>query len=211
MWKRREVVVAVICLVLGSVGQLVQFVVTPVSEGESAHPTAMQAATWLDLTILFFLPALVVVAYLANARSTRLGWVGAVTAIGTTVPGIAYVLAPDVLLVEAIHGHVTAQGINAYNNSGVVEVATVVFLIGHVLGLVLLAIALWRAGSIPRWAAICLAVYPVLEIASGDSDLRAAGVVAYVLLIAAFGACANTLVRPGTRTEASPTAELARS
>ena len=221
MWKRREVVVGVACLVLGSVGQLVQFIVTPVSEGESAaknvakavaHPTAMQAATWLDLTILFFLPALVVVAYLAHARTTRLGWVGAVVAIATTVPGIAYVLAPDVLLVGAIHGHVTAQGIDAYNNSGVVEVATVVFLIGHVVGLILLAIALWRAGTVPRWAAVCLAVYPVLEIVGGaSSDLRAVGMIAYVLLIAAFGACANALVRPGRLVGASTTAELARS
>jgi hypothetical protein len=116
-----------------------------------------------------------------------------------------------VLFVGALHGHVTVQGIDAYNNSGVVEVATVVFLIGHVLGLILLAIALWRARSIPRWAAICLAVYPVLEIAGGDSDLRGAGVAAYVLLIAAFGACANALVRRGRLVGASPTGELAHS
>lgn len=36
MWKKREVVVAVTCLVVGSVGQLVQYVVTPVGEGETA-------------------------------------------------------------------------------------------------------------------------------------------------------------------------------
>ncbi len=205
---------------LGSVGQLVQFLVTPVTEGESAaknvaravaHPTLMQAGAWLDLAILFFLPALVVVAYMANARTTRLGWIASVITIGTTLPGIAYVVAPDVLYVVAIHGQVSAKGIDAYNNTGIVEVATVVFLIGHVLGLALLAIALWRARSVPRWAALCLAVYPVLEIASGDASLRAAGVVAYLLLIAAFGACANALVRPITRAGRTPTAELARS
>ena len=64
----------------------------------------MQWAAWLDLTILFFLPALAVVAYLARARTSRLGWVAAVLAVGTTVPGIAYVLAPDVLYVGAVHG-----------------------------------------------------------------------------------------------------------
>jgi hypothetical protein len=69
----------------------------------------MQAAAWLDLTILFLVPGLVVVAYLANARTTRLGWVGSVIAIGTTVPGIAYVLAPDVLYIGAIHGQVTRR------------------------------------------------------------------------------------------------------
>jgi hypothetical protein len=222
MWNKREVVVAVTCLAVASVGQLVQLVITPVTEGESAaaknvakavaHPTAMQAAAWLDLTILFFLPALAVVAYLAKARTTRIGWVGSVIAIGTTLPGIAYALAPDVLYVGAIHGHVTAGSIDAYNNSGVVELATVIFLIGHVVGLVLLAIALWRAGSVPRWAAICLAVYPVLEIAGGgSSDLRAVGVVAYLLLIAGFGACARALVGSSRLAGMSPSVELTRS
>jgi putative effector of murein hydrolase LrgA (UPF0299 family) len=166
----------------------------------------------LDLTILFFLPALVVVAYLAHARTTRLGWVGSVIAIGTTVPGIAYVLAPDVLYLGAIHGQVTAKAIDAYNNSGVVEAATVIFLIGHVVGLILLGIALWRAGSVPRWAAIGLVIYPVLEIAGGaSSDLKAVGVVAYLLLIAAFGACANALVRPGARVDTASATESAHA
>ena len=89
-----------------------------------------------------------------------------------------------------------------------VEFATVVFLIGHVVSLILLAIALWRIRSVPRWAAVCLALYPVFELAGGGSGLRAVGVVAYLLLVVAFGACAQALVRPGIRTESTPAAEL---
>ena len=220
MWGKREIIVATTCLAVGSTGQLVQYLVTPVSEGGSArdnvakalaHPAAMQWAAWLDLTILFFLPALVAVAYLARARDTRLGWVAAVLAIGTTIPGIAYVLAPDVLYVGALHGQVTARAIDAYNNAGVVEAATIVFLVGHVLGLILLAVALWRAGSVPRWAAVCLAVSPVLEIVGG-AGVRPAGALAYLLLMAAFGACAVALARESAAVEESPAAAaLARS
>src|SRR5215475_8902392 len=99
MWSTRDKIVAVTCLAVGSAGQLVQYLVTPVNEGDPAkenvakalaHPGAMQSATWLDLTILFFLPALVAVAYLARAQTNRLGWAAAALAIGTTVPGIAY-------------------------------------------------------------------------------------------------------------------------
>src|SRR6185369_628385 len=129
-----------------------------------AHPTAMQAAAWLDLSILFFLPALVVVAYLAQARTTRLGWVAAVLAIGATIPGIAYILAPDVLYAEAAHGRVSASAIDAYTGSGVLSLTTIVFLVGHVLGLILLAVALWRVRAVPVWAAACLGISPVLEI-----------------------------------------------
>ena len=84
MWNKREIIVAVTCLAVGSTGQLVQYLVTPVSESGSAkdnvakalaHPAAMQWAAWLDLTILFFLPALVVVAYRpAPGRPGSAGW-----------------------------------------------------------------------------------------------------------------------------------------
>jgi hypothetical protein len=221
MWKRREIVVGVICLVVASAGQLVQYLVTPLgSQTDSAaanvakamaHPTAMHAAAWLDLTILFFLPALVVVASLAGARTTRLGWVASVIAIATTVPGIAYVLAPDVLYVGAAHGDVTARAITSYSDASVVSAATIVFLVGHVLGLLLLGVALWRVGSVPRWAAVCLAASPVLEIAGGATGVRPVGVVAYLLLIAAFGACAAAIVRATSSAGVAPTAALARS
>lgn len=220
MWTRRETVVAVTCLAVGSIGQLAQYLVTPVGQGESvtanvasavARPTAMEWAAWLDLTILFFLPALAVVAHLARARTTRLGWVAAVIAIGTTVPGVAYVLAPDVLYVGAINGDVTARAIDAYNASAVVSVATIVFLVGHVLGLILLGIALWRAGSVPRWAGVCLASSPILEIGGSLIDIRPVVVIAYLLLVAAFSACAAALVRPGRSVTVSPSAARARS
>jgi hypothetical protein len=204
MWTRREVGLGITCLVVGSVGQLVQALVTPVSQGEQsaaanvakavAHPTAMQAAAWLDLSILFFLPALVVVAYLAQARTTRLGWVAAVLAIGTTIPGIAYILAPDVLYAEAAHGRVTASAIDAYTGSGVLTLTTIVFLVGHVLGLILLAVALWRVRAVPVWAAACLGVSPILEVV-GSVGLKPVGVLAYLLLMAAFAACGMSLVR----------------
>jgi hypothetical protein len=221
MWHKREVAVAVTCLVVGSAGQLVQYLVTPLGSPDDssasnvakavAHPTAMQAAAWLDLTILFFLPALVVVAYLAQARSTRLGWVASVLAIGTTLPGIAYVLAPDAMYAGAIHGHVTAGSITAYNDTALVGVATIVFLFGHVLGLLLLGIALWRAGSVPRWAAVCLAASPFLEIGGVASGVRPVGALAYLLLTAAFGACAVAIARPATSATTTSTEALVRS
>jgi hypothetical protein len=220
MWTKREIGLGITCLAVGSVGQLVQLLVTPVSEGEQsaasnvakavAHPTAMAVAAWLDLTILFFLPALVVLAYLARARTSRLGWFASVLAIGTTIPGIAYILAPDVLYVGAIHGHVSAGAIDAYNGSGLLTVATIVFLVGHVLGLILLAVALWRARSIPAWAAVCLGVSPILEIVGG-AGVKPIGALAYLLLIAAFGACARTLVRSSMANAGAPESALAPS
>ena len=75
-----------------------------------------------------------------------------------------------------------------------VTLATIVFLVGHVLGLVLLAVALWRVRAVPVWAVACLGVSPILEIV-GSAGLKPVGVLAYVLLMAAFVACGMSLVR----------------
>jgi hypothetical protein len=219
VWTRREIGLAVVCLAVGSAGQLVQYVVSPLGGPEAApadniaramaHPTAMEWASWLDLSILFFLPALVVVAWLAGARTTRLGWVAAVVAIGTTVPGLAYLLAPDVLYVAAVHGAVTARAIEASGSVAVVQAATLAFLVGHVLGLLLLAVALWRAGSVPRWAAVCLALSPLLEFGGTAAGSRPVVIAGYVLLTAAFAACAMAVAQPHARI-AVPAPVLAR-
>jgi hypothetical protein len=199
MWRGREVVVAVVCLALGSVGQLAQFLVTPVDSGGSvaenaaaaaAAPGRMQAAAWLDLTILFFVPALLVAGRLAAAGTTRLGWVATLIAVGTTLFGIAYVLAPDAMYA----GKAPSSAIQAYMDAPVVGVSTVVFLVGHVLGMVLLGIALWRTGQVPRWAGVCLAIYPFAEFGGTGAGVPAVVVAGYLLLTLAFGACAVTLV-----------------
>ena len=122
-------------------------------------------------------------------------------AIATTIPGIAYVLAPDVLYVGAIHGARDGRGRSTRTTTRASStVATIVFLVGHVLGLILLAVALWRAGSVPRWAAVCLAVSPFLEIGGRRDRHPPGGRVAYLLLMAAFGACAAAIARPGGAT-----------
>jgi hypothetical protein len=220
MWRTREVVLGAACLTVGSVGQLVQAVVTPVSSAgkvvdnvaaATASPTATQAGAWLDLCALFFVPALVIVGGLAGARTTRLGWIATVLTVGSTLPGIAYLLATDVLYVGAAQGKVPAAAIDAYLAEPVVTVSTALFLLGHVLGILLLGIALWRAGRVPQWAAACLAVFPFLEIGGTAADLTIVTVAAYVLLVSAFGACAAVLLRERSgavtaRTEQVPVA-----
>lgn len=204
MWRRREIVLSVACLVVGSVGQLAQFLVTPVDSAGTvaenaaaavAAPGRMAAGAWLDLTILLFVPALVVVGHFAAARTTRLGWVATLIAVATTLPGVAYLLATDVMYVTVARGKVPASAVQAYLDNSVVGVSIGIFLIGHVLGLLLLGIALWRAGRVPRWAGACLALYPFAEFGGTAAGVTAVVVVGYLFLIAAFGACAAALLR----------------
>lgn len=42
------------------------------------------------------------------------------------------------------------------------------YLLGWLLGFAALGTALWRARALPRWAAVCVGIGPVLHIAGGD-------------------------------------------
>lgn len=220
MWRTREVVVGVFCLIVGSVGQLVQILVSPVSSAgkaaenvaaATASPSAMSLAAWLDLTtVVCFVPGLLVIGYLAGARTTRLGFVATLVVVGTTLPGVAYVLAPDAMYAAAAKGTFPAAAIDTYAGLPVVGTSTIVFLLGHVLGIILLGVALWRAGRVPAWAAGCLIAFPIAEIGGTAADLKAVTVVGYLLLVTTSVACCLEIARE-RRTEpvAVPTPEPA--
>ena len=204
-WGVRSVAVAgVMCLAVASLGQLVQYVVTPVSSvgadpGEMlgqavAHPAAMRAASWLDVAILFVVPAVLFVGRVAGAPRSVLAVVGTAVAFVSTLVGCGYLLVIDVLL--QLPG--AASTVAAYAADPVVATVTVVFLVGHVAGFVLLAAALWRSRAVPVWAAVALALSPVAEFVGQGAGIRAVTVAGYVLLVLAFGACSRVLLAGGT-------------
>lgn len=213
MESKRDAVVGAVCLVGASVGQLAQYVVTPIGSENAGtteqvqlaaeHLTALRVASWLDLTILLFVPALLYVGRLAGARTTWLGWIATLVAFGTTLPGVAYLLAVDPLLLAATSTGSPAT-LQAYLDQPVVSLSTVVFLLGHLVGLVLLAVALWRTRAVPRWAAVALALSPVAEFAGQGAGVRGVAVTGYLLLIVAFVTCAAVLLRRTEEPAPSP-------
>ena len=60
-------------------------------------------------------------------------------------------------------------------NSGTWYVFGAISLIGEILGFILLGCALWRAGTVPRWAAACISLGPLIHIAGGDIWWTATG------------------------------------
>jgi hypothetical protein len=194
-------IAGVACLAISAVGQLVQYLVTPlVSQGTepadlvaqaAAHPSAMRLASWLDLAILFLVPAVLVVGRLAGAARSPLAAVATGITFVTTLLGSGYLLATDVL----VQPPGTAAGVAAYLADPVVSTVTLVFLAGHVVGFLLLAVALGRSRAVPVWAAVALGVFPLAEIGGQAIGIRPVSVVAYLLLVVAFGACAAAVLR----------------
>jgi hypothetical protein len=203
-----HVAAGVVCLAVASLGQLAQYLVTPVASiggapaemvAEAvAHPAAIRAASWLDVAILFLVPAVLVVGRLAGAPRSVPAAVATAVAFVSTLLGSGYLLVVDVLV--QLPG--AAPTVAAYLDDPLVSTVTVVFLGGHVLGFLLLAVALWRARTVPVWAAAALLLSPLAEIGGQAAGIPAVTVAAYVLLVAAFAACARAVrvgaVRTGT-------------
>lgn len=139
---------------------------TTIAEKIAANPAAQSAVLWLAYLALLTLPIGVLVAsWLAVRARPVLGGIAAVLAwIGFT--SLFFLVATDQVALAAPAAGlppttVAALGaaIDAHPTS---SIAALTFVAGHILGAVLLGIALWR--EIPRWAAVALAVSQPLHL-----------------------------------------------
>jgi hypothetical protein len=203
--SRWQMAGAVTCLVAGPLGQLVQYLVSPMKEAGSpsvqvaaavAHPQSMHAALILDVLLLLLLPAVLSAGRVAGAARSRLAAAGTALAF-VSMLGAGYLLAQDVVVSAAAaqpDPHAAAALVSAYENNAVVTGITVVYLGGHVIGFILLGIALVRSKAVPTWAGIALCLWPVGEMAGEAAGLTAVAAAGFALLLLAFGACALALV-----------------
>lgn len=212
----------VVCLVVGSMAQLAQYLVTPVAPGATAaeqvsqaaaHMSAMRVAVLLDVPLVLIIPAVLYVGMAAGARRSALAAVGTVLAF---LPMLAaeFLLAGDALLVEAARQPDRAAAValvQAYQSNGTVAGLVLFYLAGHLVSFVLLAVALWRARTVPRWAAVALGSSPVVEFIGGGAGVDAVMAVSYALVVAAFGACAVALVRTGAEPVTASLPAVARA
>lgn len=125
-----------------------------------AHPGRQSAVLWLGyLAILTLVPGVIAAAQLCRDAAPRLTtW-----ALALSVPGylsLGAFLGSDHLLWS---GH--EAGLSAADRVAVldaahpsIDVAIGVFVLGHVVGTVLLGVAMLRSGRIPAWAAWALTV-----------------------------------------------------
>ena len=120
----------------------------------AAHPTRESVALWLGLVaVLTLIPGLVSV--FAALPASRVKY----AAIGLCVPGylcLGALLGEDQILWAGAHNHtsprVTAALLDALHPS--VGIATAIFVVGHIVGTVLLGVALLRTRRFPAWAAL---------------------------------------------------------
>ena len=122
----------------------------------AADPQAQSLLLWLALVGLFTLvPGVLAVARLTRRRAPRTTMV-AVLLLVPAYLSMGWLVGSDVLLWVGVHAEVDqATLVRLYSTDHpTTMVAAGVFVLGHVVGTVLLGVALWRSSAVPRWAAI---------------------------------------------------------
>ena len=136
----------------------------------AAHQGTETAVIWLTfVAMLTLVPGVIALGMLARRGAPRLGTTGLVVATAgflslfwSTVAG-----SDNIALGAArigIRPGTTGALLDSVGRIFPIGLASNIFVAGHVIGLILLGIALWRGRVVPAWAGLLLAVSQVLHV-----------------------------------------------
>jgi hypothetical protein len=192
-------------LIIGGAAVAVGTAVEPSSDGDSTSVALAKIARhlseqrWLivtDLLAAFMLPAILCLMRLARRGAPRLAIAGGALAFAGWLGGLVGLGALDIVYYQGARASDRAGAatlIHAVANDWVSDVLLGIFLVGQVLGMALLAAALWRARVAPRWAAVLIGLGPVVQVAVHDSN--ALGAAVYACVTVGLAACAASVLR----------------
>ena len=158
--------------------------------------------------MLTLVPGVIAVGMLARRHAPRLGTAGLVLAVAafmslfwSNVTG-----ADNVALGAArigMHPGVTGALLTSIGNIRPVGLGMLIFVLGHIVGLVLLAVALWRGRAVPAWAALLLGASQILHfVFAVIAPVHPLDGLAWGLTAVGFAAAAVSLTRQPGRDEA---------
>jgi hypothetical protein len=188
--------VAGLCLIAAPLVLLLALLFHP-GEGEAGlvqtvaeHPGRVEASNLLIvLSSVLFVPALIGLLRPVRGRGVILVHIGVGLAL-IGVIGHAVWAGFQVVLVGMVQSGVDREQLSAMVEGGPPNAGFVVvmlmFLAGFFLGMIVLAVGLWRSRVIPRWAAVCIALAPLLDFLPVDN--KALFLIGPALAIIGFGA-----------------------
>jgi hypothetical protein len=175
---------------------------TTLATQAAAHQGTEGLVVWLTfIAMLTLIPGVITVGMLARRGAPRLGTIGLVLSFAafmslfwSTVAGSDNVAlgAARIGLSPALTGRL----LDSIGAVPAIGLGTNLFVAGHILGLVLLGIALWRGRVLPSWAALMIAASQILHlIFAVIVPVHALDGVAWGLTAVGFAAAALVLVR----------------
>lgn len=193
-----------VCLVIGpltsAIGTLFETDAQSTSAAltwEQQHLAVERAASFVGLGTLLLLPAMLYLMRLARRGSPRLALIGGGLSFLAWLAGIASVSQLDELLFQAAQLSDPTAAIpllDAMNSHDpIINVLEAVFVIGHLVGMLLLGLALLRSRAVQAWAAVLVGVSPILH-AGGMAFGPVADAATFGILAVGTTACGYRLL-----------------
>ncbi|MDI2126503.1 hypothetical protein [Yinghuangia seranimata] len=173
----------------------------------AAHQGTQTAVLWLLLlAVLTLVPGTVAIGLAAIRRSPRLGtWALTLSVVGFSsvfLAGIGDYLALSAARVD-LPAADTGRLLDDADKLAPVDAGVLLFVLGHIVGMVLLGIALWRTHLVPIWAAAALIVsqplHALFAVVLPNPPLDA---LAWTLTALAFATAAYTITWRGPHPDA---------
>jgi len=153
---------------------------------------------WLGfVAVLTLVPGVIAVGRLTRRRAPRT----TAAALLLLIPGylaLGWLIGSDLLLwTGAEAGLDQSTLVQLYNTTHMTTaIAAGVFVLGHVLGTVLLGVAMWHSGAVPRWAAVLTVVaQPLHFVAAVIVGSPSLDLVAWGMNAVGFAAVAVAVIR----------------
>ena len=163
----------------------------------AAHTSGERGVIVCDLLAVFMLPAVLYLMRLAGPRAPRLTLAGGTVAFAAWLAGLVSLGASDLLYDHAAQLSDRASAValvHAVTSDAAFVIPEALFIVGHLLGMLLLGIALWRSRAVPRWAAALVGLAPLVQLLVHD-QVGAVDACANGLFLIGMAACAVTLLR----------------
>jgi hypothetical protein len=137
----------------------------------AAHPLADKWFTFAAMMgCLFLVPAVLGAMSLVRVPAARVGLAGGVLMIGGYICYFGLLFQGYATIALSAHGGASADDVAVLDlimNQGFFVVVALAFVIGNLIGTLLLGLALLRAPAVPRWAAALVLVWPVAHVVGG--------------------------------------------
>ncbi len=151
--------------------------------------------------IFLSVPAILALMRVLGGRSPRLTLLGGGLSLVGWIALVGLIIGDVVATQMVEQGPLTASVVDLYShimNSPMMIALTVIALL-HVVGGILIGVALWRSRLVPKWAAIVATITPPVHLASNLAGLLWIDSATWVALSAAFACVVPLVLRDGDR------------
>ncbi|GIG56329.1 hypothetical protein Lfu02_07010 [Longispora fulva] len=164
----------------------------------AAHLGRQDAVLWLSvLALVTLIPSVLAAGRLAQRRAPALTLAGLVLLVPAfaALPFFAVDPTVRVLASGTVDPRTAATLLTELSGLAPVAVAGVIFVAGHVVGMVLLGAALWRSGAVPAWAAVAVLVSQPLHAVCTAAGFQLLDACAWGLTALGFAVAAWRVLR----------------